>query len=140
MADADPLGEPEEFAAREKKAMVLLEELTTLLPKEEPLEPEERARLEKELEDKPDNETLRKILLEMERFLDDPSFPEEMRAEVDRTQIHEALASLDEVALFTPIARATEALANELRTPKLRDPRDAALRIEAAKLAAKLRS
>jgi len=124
MADADPLGEPEEFAAREKKAMVLLEELTTLLPKEEPLEPEERARLEKELEDKPDNETLRKILLEMERFLDDPSFPEEMRAEVDRT----------------PIARATEALANELRTPKLRDPRDAALRIEAAKLAAKLRS
>jgi len=140
MADADPLGAPEDFAAREKKAMALLSEVADLLPTQEPLAPEERARLEKELEDKPDDDTLRKLLLEMERFLDDPAFPEEMRAEVDRSQIHDALASLDEVALLTPIARATEALANELRTPKLRDPKEAALRIEAAKLAAKLRS
>jgi hypothetical protein len=125
---------------REKKAMSLLSEVASLLPTQEPLSPEERARLEKELEDKPDDDTLRAILLEMDRFLDDPAFPAEMRAEVDRTQIRDALASLDEVALLTPIARATEALANELRTPKLRDPKEAAMRIEAAKAAAKLRS
>jgi hypothetical protein len=140
MADADPLNAPEDFAVREKKAMSLLSEVASLLPTQEPLSPEERARLEKELEDKPDDDTLRAILLEMDRFLDDPAFPAEMRAEVDRTQIRDALASLDEVALLTPIARATEALANELRTPKLRDPKEAAMRIEAAKAAAKLRS
>jgi hypothetical protein len=140
MADADPIGAPADFAVREKKAMALFDELNGLLPVHEPLSPEERARLERELADKPDNETLRKILLEMERFLDDPAFPAEMRDQIDREQIHEALASLDEVALLTPIARATEALANELRTPRPRDPKAAALRAEAEKLAAKRRS
>jgi hypothetical protein len=140
MADADPLGAPADFAIREKKALALFEELNALLPTQEPLSAEERARLERELADKPDNETLRKILLEMERFLDDPAFPAEMRDQVDREQIHDALRSLDEVALLTPIARATEALANELRTPRLHDPRAAALRAEAEKLAAKRRS
>ena len=140
MADADPLGAPEDFAIREKKAMALFDELSSLLPAHEPLSDKERARLERELADKPDNETLRKILLEMERFIDDPAFPEEMRSQVDRSQIQDALRSLDEVALLTPIARATEALANELRTPKLRDPTQAALRLEAEKLAAKKRS
>ena len=140
MADADPLGAPEDFAVREKKAMALFDELSTLLPAHKPLSEKERAQLERDLADKPDNETLRKILLEMERFIDDPAFPDEMRSQVDRSQIEDALRSLDEVALLTPIARATEALANELRTPKLRDPKEAALRLEAEKLAAKRRS
>jgi hypothetical protein len=140
MADADPLGAPEDFAVREKKALALFEELNNLLPTREPLSPEERDRLERELADKPDNETLRRILLEMERFLDDPAFPEEMRDQVDREQIHEALRSLDEVALLQPIARAIESLANELRVPKLHDPTAAALRREAERMAAKRRS
>jgi hypothetical protein len=140
MADADPVGAPEDFAIREKKAIALFDEITSLLPSQEPLSDKERARLERELADKPDNETLRKILLEMERFIDDPAFPEDMRSQVDREQITDALRALDEVALLTPIARATEALANELRTPRARDPKAAALRIEAEKLAAKRRS
>ena len=69
---------------------------------QEPLTPEQRAKLERDLADKPDDETLRKILLEMERFIDDPAFPAEFRDQVDREQIREALASLDEVALFDP--------------------------------------
>jgi hypothetical protein len=140
MADADPIGAPEDFAVREKKAIALFDEITSLLPTQEPLSAKERARLERELADKPDNETLRKILLEMERFIDDPAFPEDMRSQVDREQITDALRALDEVALLTPIARATEALANELRTPRARDPKAAALRLEAEKLAAKRRS
>jgi hypothetical protein len=140
MADADPVGAPEDFKERERKAIALFDEITNLLPAHEPLSPEERARLEADLADKPDNETLRKILLEMERFLDDPAFPEELRDQVDREQIKDALASLDEVALLQPIARATEALANELRQPRAPDPKGAALRREAEKIAARLRS
>jgi hypothetical protein len=140
MADADPVGAPDDFKEREKKALALFDEITALLPTQEPLSPEERARLEEELADKPDNETLRKILLEMERFIDDPAFPEEYRAQVDREQIREALASLDEVALLQPIARATEALANELSSPRPRDPKAALLRRETEKLAARQRS
>jgi hypothetical protein len=140
MADADPLGAPEDYAVREKKAIALFDEITSLLPTQEPLTPKERARLERELADKPDNETLKKILLEMERFIDDPAFPEEMRSQIDREQIHDALRALDEVALLTPIARATEALANQLRAPKIRDPKEAAFRLESEKLAAKRRS
>jgi hypothetical protein len=140
MAEADPIGAPADFAEREAKALALFDEIHSLLPMEEPLAPEERARLERDLADKPDDETLRKILLEMERFLDDPAFPEEFRDQVDREQIREALASLDEVALLTPIARATAALAAELSTPKAHDPKAAALRREAEKLAAKRRS
>jgi hypothetical protein len=140
MAEADPIGAPADFAQREAKALALFDEIHTLLPMQEPLAPEERARMERDLADKPDDETLRKILLEMERFLDDPAFPEEFRDQVDREQIREALASLDEVALLTPIARATAALAAELSTPKAHDPKAAALRREAEKLAAKRRS
>jgi hypothetical protein len=140
MADADPIGAPADFAEREKKAMALFDELHSLLPMQEPLSDAERAKLERDLADKPDDATLRQILLEMERFLDDPAFPQEFRDQVDREQIREALASLDEVALLTPIARATAALAKELSTPKLHDPRAAALRREAEKLAAKRRS
>lgn len=140
MAEADPIRAPGDFAEREKKALALFDEIHSLLPAQEPLAPEERARLERDLADKPDDETLRKILLEMERFLDDPAFPEEFRDQVDREQIREALASLDEVALLTPIARATAALAAELSTPKAHDPKVAALRREAEKLAAKRRS
>jgi hypothetical protein len=140
MGDADPIGAPADFAEREKKAMALFDEIHSLLPSQEPLTPAERARLERELADKPDDETLRKILLEMERFLDDPAFPEEYRDQVDRAQIHDALAALDEVALLTPIARATAALADELRTPRAHDPKAAAVRREAEKLAAKRRS
>src|ERR1700722_17845512 len=140
MADADPIGAPEDYAVREKKAIALFDEITSLLPTQEPLSPKERARLERELADKPDNETLKKILLEMERFIDDPAFPEEMRSQIDREQIHDALRALDEVALLTPIARATEALAYQRRAPKLREPKEAALRLESEKLAAKRRS
>jgi hypothetical protein len=140
MAEADPIGAPADFKEREAKALGLFDEIHSLLPMQEPLEPEERARMERELEDKPDDETLRKILLEMERFLDDPAFPEEFRDQVDREQIREALASLDEVALLTPVARATAALAAELSTPRVHDPKAAALRREAEKLAAKRRS
>lgn len=140
MADADPIGAPADFAVREQKALALFSELNSLLPSAEPMSPEERARLERELADKPDDATLRQILLEMERFLDDPAFPEEFRDQVDREQIKDALASLDEVALLQPIARATAALADELRTPKPHDPKAAALRREAEKLAAKRRS
>jgi len=140
MAEADPIGAPADFAEREKKALALFDEIHSLLPMQEELAPEERARLERDLADKPDDETLRKILLEMERFLDDPAFPEEFRDQVDREQIRDALASLDEVALLTPIARATAALAAELSTPKVHDPKVAALRREAEKLAAKRRS
>jgi hypothetical protein len=140
MADADPIGAPADFAEREQKAMALFDEIHSLLPSQEPLAPEERERLERELADKPDDETLRKILLEMERFLDDPAFPEEYRDQVDRAQIRDALAALDEVALLTPIARATAALADELRTPRVHDPKAAAVRQEAEKLAAKRRS
>jgi hypothetical protein len=140
MVEADPIDAPADFAIREKKALALFDEIHKLLPHGEPLSPEERARLERELADKPDDATLRQILLEMERFLDDPAFPEEFRGQVDREQIKDALASLDEVALLQPIARATAALAEELSTPKARDPRAAALRQEAEKLAAKRRS
>ena len=140
MADADPIGAPADFAIREKKALALFDDLHSLLPSQEPLTPEERAKLERDLADKPDDETLRKILLEMERFIDDPAFPEEFRSQVDRESIRDALASLDEVALLQPIARATAALAQELSTPRLHDPRAAALRQESEKLAAKRRS
>ncbi len=140
MADADPIGAPEDFAERERKALALFDELNTLLPMHEPLSPEERARLERELADKPDDETLRKILLEMEKIVDDPAFPAELRSQIDRDQIRDALASLDEVALLSPIARATAALAAELSTPRVHDPKAAALRREAEKLAAKRRS
>jgi hypothetical protein len=140
MSDADPIGAPTDFAEREQKAIKLFDEIHSLLPSQEPLAPEERERLERELADKPDDETLRKILLEMERFLDDPAFPEEYRDQVDRSQIRDALAALDEVALLTPIARATAALADELRTPRVHDPKAAAVRREAEKLAAKRRS
>ncbi len=140
MADADPIGAPDDFREREQKALALFSELHTLLPSAEPLSPEERARLEADLADKPDDETLRKILLEMERLVDDPSFPEEFRDQIDRSQIRDALAALDEVALLMPIARATAALAEELSTPRPHDPRAAALRRETEKLAAKRRS
>jgi hypothetical protein len=140
MADADPIGNPADFAIREKKALALFDDLHSLLPSQEPLTEAQREKLERDLADKPDNETLRQILLEMERLVDDPAFPEEFRAQVDREQIRDALASLDEVALLQPIARATAALANELSTPRLHDPKAAALRQEAEKLAAKRRS
>ena len=79
MADADPIGAPADFAVREQKALALFSELNSLLPSAEPMSPEERARLEREL-------------------------------------------------------------ADELRTPKPHDPKAAALRREAEKLAAKRRS
>jgi len=140
MADADPVGAPEDFAEREQKALALFEEINALVPPHEPLSNEERARLEAELADKPDNETLREVLLEMERFLDDPSVPADVANGDSREKIREALAALDEVALLVPISRATAALAEELRTPKARDPKAALLRREAEKRAAKRRS
>jgi hypothetical protein len=140
MADADPIGDPDDFAVRERKAMALFDELNALLPMREPLSDEERERLERELADKPDNDTLRKILLEMARLIDDPTFPAEMRAQVDRSQIEDALRALDEVALLQPIAKQIESLAADLRTPRVHDPTTAALRHEAERMAAKRRS
>jgi hypothetical protein len=140
MADADPIGAPEDFAEREKKALALFEEINALVPAHEPLSNEERARLEADLADKPDNETLRKVLLEMEKFLDDPAVPPDVANEVSREKIRDALAALDEVALLDPISRATEALAKDLRAPKRPDPKAALMRREAEKQAAKRRS
>jgi len=140
MADADPLGAPEDFAERERKALALLEELSALVPAHDPLSDEERARLEEELADKPDNETLRSVLLEMEKLLDDPAITADFDREDSREKIRDALSALDEVALLTPISRATEALAEEMRTPRVPDPKAALLRRETEKQAAKRRS
>jgi hypothetical protein len=140
MADADPLGAPEDFAEREKKALRLLEDLNSLIPMQEPLTDEERARLEEELADKPDNETLRSVLLEMEKLIDDPAITADFDRDESREKIREALGALDEVELLSPISRATEALAAEMRSPKGPDPKGALLRREAEKQAAKRRS
>ena len=140
MADADPVGAPEDFAEREKKARALLDEVNSLVPMHEPLSDEERARLQEELADKPDNETLRAVLLEMEKLLDDPAIAIEVGKEVSREKIRDALRALDEVELLTPISRATQALADELRAPKAPDPKAALLRRETEKQAAKRRS
>ncbi len=139
-ADAVPVGAPEDFAEREKKALALLEELSSLIPMQEPLSDEERARLEEELADKPDNETLRAVLLEMEKLIDDPAITADFDRDDSREKIREALGALDEVELLSPISRATEALAAEMRSPKVPDPKAALLRSEAAKQAAKRRS
>jgi hypothetical protein len=136
-----PDASPEERADREQKAIAIFEELTDLLPLRPALTDEERARMEKELEDKPDDETLRAVLREMEKMLDDPSLPEDLRAQIPKEQIHEALAALDEVALLAPIAAQVHALAEELRTPrKAADPKAEIVRREAEKQAAKRRS
>lgn len=140
MAEADPIGNPADFAEREQKALALFEQLHTLLPTAEPLTAKQRAKLEREAAERPDSETLRAVLLEMEKMVDDPAFPPEFREQIDREQIREALVSLDEAELLMPIARATAALAAELSTPKVHDPRLAALRRETEKLAAKRRS
>ena len=73
-------------------------------------------------------------------ILDDPAIPAEVREKVSKEDIRDALASLDEVALLNPIARATQALADEMRTPKRPDPKAVLLRRETEKQAAKRRS
>ena len=140
LADADPIGAPEDFAVREKKAMDLFDQMNSLIPATEPMSDEERERLERELADKPDDDTLRKILLELERLVDDPAIPADVRDKISRDDIRDALAALDEAQLLTPIARATEALAEELRAPKRMDPGLAAQRRVLEKQAAKRRS
>jgi hypothetical protein len=140
MADADPLGAPADFAVRERKALALFDEVNSLIPAHDPLSDEERARLQAELADKPDNETLREVLLEMEKLLDDPAISADLKKELSRDKIRDALAALDEVALLDPISRATAALAEEMRAPKAHDPKAALLRRETENQAAKRRS
>jgi hypothetical protein len=141
LEDADPIGDPADFAAREERALVLFEEVNALLPMSEPLSDAERERLERELADKPDDETLRKILLEMEKIADNPAIPAEVRAQISKDEIREALRSLDEVMLLKPIQRATKALVEAIEAPpKKRDPKAAAERRELEKQAAKRRS
>lgn len=141
LEDADPIGAPEDFAAREKKAMELFDEVNALLPMGEPLTDEERERLERSLADKPDDETLRKVLLEFERMADDPLIPEEVRSKISKDEIREALTSLDEVALLRPIEAATRALAEEIQAPRKKpDPKRLAERKELERQAAKRRS
>jgi hypothetical protein len=140
LEEADPIGAPEDFAKREKQAFAIFDEINSLVPPMKPLTPKQRARMEKELEDKPDDETLRAMLLEMEKMLDDPKIPPEMKAVISREQIHDALASLDEVTLLAPIVSKIQSLVEDLRVPKKRDPKAALLRQEAEKVAAKHRS
>jgi hypothetical protein len=140
MLDADPVNAPADFAAREKKAMALFEDLNSLIPPHDPLSDEERARLEAEMADKPDDETLRKVLLEMEKIVSDPSMPDELREKISKDDIRDALAALDEVALLNPIAKATQALADEMQNPRRMNPADALVRREREKQAAKRRS
>ncbi len=140
LAEADPVGAPEDFARREKKAIELFDQMNALLPPIEPITDEERERMERELGDRPDDDTLRKVLLEMEKIIDDPAIPADVRDKISREDIRDALAALDEAQLLRPIARATEALADELRAPRPRDPGVAAQRRELEKQAAKRRS
>jgi hypothetical protein len=140
MADADPVGDPEGFEILQAKAMAIFDDMNALLPEHTPLSDADRARMEEQLADKPDDDTLRALLLEMERLADDPSVPQELRDVVDKEQIKDALAALDEVALLEPVARAAAALGEELQSPRPRDPKAAAVRRAMAESIQKQRS
>jgi hypothetical protein len=141
LEDADPVADPVDFAEREKKALALFEEVNALLPLGPPLSDAERARLEEELADKPDNATLRQILLEFEKIADDPAIPEDIRKTISKDVINDALRSLDEVELLRPIEQATKALVAAIEAPRRApDPRLVAQRRELEKQAAKRRS
>jgi hypothetical protein len=140
LEDADPVGDPEGFKAMEAKALAIFAQMNSLLPETKPLSDEERARMEEQLADKPDDDTLRELLHEMERMADDPTLPDELRQAVDKVMIRDALASLDEVALLQPIAQAAMALSEEMLAPKPRDARKVAVRQAVVANAAKLRN
>ncbi len=140
LADADPIGDPTGFAVLEKKALAIFDDINSLVPPTKPLTPAQRARMKREMEDKPDDETLRAMLMEMEKMLDDPQIPAEMKAVISREQIHDALAGLDEVALLAPVVSKIQLLVDGLHAPKPRDPKAILLRQETEREAAKRRS
>jgi len=141
MEDADPIGAPDDFAERERKAIALLEQDGSLLPQGEPLSDEERERLEEELADAPDEETMREIFRIAKTVMDDPSVPQDVKDELSRVGIGAAMATLDELDVLEPLARSADALAQKLSAPPTKkDPRVQALRHEAERRAAKLRS
>jgi hypothetical protein len=80
------------------------------------------------------------MLLEMEKMLDDPKIPAEMKAVISREQIHDALIGLDEVALLKPVASRIQAVVDELHMRKRPDAKALLLRQEAEKAAARRRS
>jgi hypothetical protein len=140
LADADPVGDPTGFAVLEKKALAIFDDINSLVPPTKPLTPAQRARMQRELEDKPDDETLRAMLKEMEKLLDNPATPPEMKAVISREQIHDALAGLDEVALLAPVVTKIQSLVEGLHAPRKHDPKAALMRQEAERAAAKRRS
>ena len=140
LSDVDPLGDPVGFHQREQQAMAIFDQISSLVPATKPLTDKQRAKLERDLADKPDDETLRAMLMEMERMLDDPSIPEELKAVISRDQIRDALTSLDEVALLTPMVSKIHELVADLHTPRVRDPKAALVRQELEREAAKRRS
>ena len=140
LADADPVGDPKGFVVLEKRALAIFDEINSLVPPMKPLTPAAREKLKRELADKPDDETLRAMLMEMEKMLDDPKIPAEMKAVISRDQIHEALRGLDEVALLAPVVSKIQSLVDGLHTPRAHDPKAALMREDAEKAAARRRS
>lgn len=114
LADADPVRDPAGFAEREKKALAILDELPSVLPLGEPLSDAKRAELEEQLEDAPDDETMRKILELAVTVLDDPSTPADVRAELEEQDPRGALARLDHAAILQKAADEARALADEI--------------------------
>lgn len=114
LADVDPIADPAEFAEREKQVLAIFDELPQVLPLDEPLSDEERAELEEELEDAPDDETMRKILELAVKVLEDPSTPADVRAELEANDPREALAALDRVAILQKAVEDAQAVADEI--------------------------
>jgi hypothetical protein len=145
IAEGDPRGAPDDFKARQEKALAMLDQARELLPLGGPLTEKQRARLEEQLEDAPDHATMRAMLLEMARLADDPQVPASLREAVDKDQLREALRALDFAETLEPIARASHDLIELVRAkatgaaPPV-DPSAAILRREAERLAAKRRS